>query len=389
MYFSPAIADMPASGIRRIGELAAARPGTITLQVGEPDADTPANINAAAAKAMADGHTHYEPNAGIVPLRKALAHKVTTVNRVPADWSNIVVTNGAVEGLFTVLASVAQAGDAVMIPDPSWPNYSMMAKILGVTEQLYPMDTHTGAIDVAVLEAMVTPETRAIMINSPSNPLGTLLSAENLREIYDFAAAHDLWILADEVYDQLVFNGTMVSMGRIEAEALGLSDEQVPAVSRVISVYSFSKTYAMTGWRVGYLVVPDALTDALTKIQEPVVSCVNTPAQYAALEALTGPQDFVTESRARYGERAKLAERLFADAGIDVTAPDGAFYLWVDTHGDAQEIAEKLVIDHGVAVGPGPAFGPSGKSAIRLALASSEADLTEGIRRIINSGLIE
>lgn len=377
LQLTPVVRDMPRSGIREIGDLAASLPGTVKLHIGEPDADTAPHIIEAAAAAARSGHTHYAPNAGIPELRAACAAKVGHVNGITATAEEVVLTTGAVTAIYSALAAVLVPGDQVLLPDPGWPNYAMMVAMCGATQCGYPVDA-TGGIDVDALEGLVTPRTRVIVLNSPSNPTGARVSREVLEQVHTFAERHDLWIIADDVYDQIVFDGDVVSVGALENRP-----------RRVVSVFSFSKTYAMTGWRVGYVVAPVALADLIAKLQEPLVSCVNSPAQYAALAALEGPQGAVAESIARYSVRADLAVNLLRSGGAHVERPAGGFYLWLPVgERDGGEVALSLVTGHGVAVAPGPTFGQRGLHAVRLSLAASESDIRKGIRRILDSGLL-
>ncbi|WP_336629768.1 MULTISPECIES: pyridoxal phosphate-dependent aminotransferase [unclassified Microbacterium] len=378
MQIAPAPRSMPRSGIREIGEIAAATPGVIRLEIGEPDADTPAHIIEAADRAARAGRTHYSPNAGIAGLREALAEKMHAVNGVTADPGRIVVTNGAVNAIFNTLAAIITAGDEVLVPDPGWPNYRMMIALLGGRSIPFAVPAEGTPLDLDALSARTSSRTKAIIVNSPSNPTGGLIDSSALRDLYVFAERHDLWIIADDVYDQIVFDSAPYSVGSVE-----------DAPARVITVGSFSKTYAMTGWRVGYLAAPPSLAEVIAKIQEPVVSCVNTPAQFGALAALEGPQDFVRTSVATYRHRASIATGLLRGAGVAYLPPRGGFYLWVST-GDAPgaDVARALVRDHGVAVAPGATFGDSGRHAVRIALANTDDRIREGIDRILASGLI-
>lgn len=378
LRFSPTVRDMRRSGIRDIGDRAAARPGTVALHIGEPDADTAPHIVAAADAAARGGHTHYAPNAGIPQLREACAAKVGRVNGITATPHEIVVTSGAVTGIYSTLAAVLVPGDHVLLPDPGWPNYAMMTAMLGAGHSGYPVNATTGGIDVSDLERRVTDRTRVIVVNSPSNPTGTRVPRIDLENLYTFAEEHDLWIIADDVYDQIVFDGDVVSAGALEGRP-----------GRVISVYSFSKTYAMTGWRVGYVVATPELAGLVAKLQEPLISSANTPAQYAAVAALEGPQDAVAASVKRYAERADLVVDQLRSGGIDVSGPVGGFYLWLPTgDSDGADVALKLVSGHGVAVAPGPTFGEQGRHAVRVSTAASEEALKDGVARILGSGLL-
>jgi aspartate aminotransferase len=381
MRLAPGPRDMRRSGIREIMDLAGEGADVVRLEVGEPDFDTPAHVVEAAAEAARRGMTRYTPNAGIPELREALADKISTVNHVTAHPDDVVITQGAVEGIFSTLACLVQAGDEVLVPDPGWPNYRQMAIILGSTPVGYRLAQDDGyQADLDALEKAITAATKVIIVNSPSNPLGTILSAQCLRGLLDLAARHDLWVISDECYDQITFDDTFVSTASLSQD-----------LDRVVSVYSFSKTYSMTGWRVGYALAPKGLRQTLTKVQEPIISCVNTPTQYAALAAVTGPQDTVRAHVAAYRERRDLVAALLTTSGARFVEPHGAFYLWLlaeDADADGADIARRLVTEHGVAVAPGPTFGTAGRHAVRISLATSPENLREGVARLLRSGLL-
>jgi aspartate aminotransferase len=298
--------SMPVSRIREIMELAWEDPEVIHLEVGEPDFPTPSHIVDAAHEAARAGHTRYAPNAGLPELREALANKVARRNGYEARPEQVVVTQGGIRALL-------EPGDEILLPDPAWPNFRMIAHLLGARVLPYPLVAQGDFLPRPEdLERLVTPRTRAILVNSPSNPLGTVLPRELARTLLAFARSRGLWIIADEVYDELTFDDAFVSVGSVADPG-----------DRLVSVYSFSKVYAMTGWRVGYLVAPPDLAELLTGMQEPIVSCVNTPAQLAALAAVTGPQQIVGEMRDAYRERRdELLEILDRGGlGADPRAP--------------------------------------------------------------------
>ena len=241
------IAAMPRSGIREIMDLAWELGDVVHLEVGEPNFDTPRHICEAAAAAAMNGATRYTPNAGVVQLREALATKVRDRNHVDADASRIVVGAGAVEALYASLATVLSPGDEILLPDPGWPNFRMMADLLRARPVFYRLRPENGfRPDADEVRSLVTHRTRALLLNSPSNPLGVVLDSADLVALLDVAARYDLWVLSDECYDELTFDAPLVSPASLGHEAA------------VITVYSFSKSYAMTGWRVGYAVVPRA-----------------------------------------------------------------------------------------------------------------------------------
>jgi len=368
--------SMPVSRIREIMDLAWEDPEAIHLEVGEPDFPTPSHVIEAAYDAAQAGHTRYAPNAGLPDLREALAEKVARRNGYEARPDQVVVTQGGIQALYLVLRALLEPGDEVLLPDPAWPNFRMIAHLLGARVLPYPLVADGDFLPRPEdLERLVTPRTRAILVNSPSNPLGTVLPRELAQTLLDFARRHNLWFIADEVYDELTFDDTFISIGSV-------ADPD----DRLVSVYSFSKVYAMTGWRVGYLIAPPDLANLLTGMQEPIVSCVNTPAQMAALAALTGPQEIVRDMRDAYRQRRDELLELLDRGGLASSRPSGAFYVWTDvsTAGvPSMDLARSLIERKHVAVAPGSAFGELGEGYVRLSLASSRGELLEGASRLV------
>ncbi|MGY1739016.1 MULTISPECIES: pyridoxal phosphate-dependent aminotransferase [unclassified Geodermatophilus] len=368
---------MPRSGIRQVMDLAWSLPGpVIGLHVGEPSFPSPAHVVEAARAAYAAGETHYVPNAGIDPLRRAIAEKVSTVNGFPTTPAQVVVSAGGAQALHNALSLTLSAGDEVLIPDPGWPNYAMAVQLLQAVPVRYPLRPENGfRPDPGELAGLVTDRTRLIVVNTPSNPLGTVLPAADVEALVRFAEDHDLWLLSDECYDALTFDRPHVSPGRFDRDG------------RVLSAFSFSKTYAMTGLRVGYLVSPgEDVARQAAKLQEPLLACVNAPAQAAALAALQGPQDDVVAMRETYRQRRDLAVDALGACGMGYLRPEGAFYLWVDVRdrsgGDVGAWSLELLRRDSVAVAPGTTFGPLGEGWVRLSLATDTDDLLEGIRRM-------
>jgi aspartate aminotransferase len=266
-------------------------------------------------------------------------------------------------------------GDEVLIPDPGWPNFAMAVQLLQGVPVPYALRPENGFLpSIEDLEALVTPRTKMILVNTPSNPLGTVIPAELVEQLVRFAEKHDLWLLSDECYDALTYGAEHVSPARFDTQGL------------VLSAFSFSKSYAMTGVRVGYLVCPPGIAEHAAKLQEAMISCVNAPAQAAAIAALTGSQEQLGEMRAAYARRRELGMRLLTEAGIPFLEPHGAFYIWVDV----REIADRPVAEWAlhlleqkqVAVAPGTAFGSGGEGWIRLSLAADDEAVETGIRRI-------
>lgn len=371
------VALMSRSGIREIMDLAWTTDRVNHLEVGEPDFQTPAWVADAAIAAIRNGETRYSPNAGIGPLRARLVEKVKAVNRLQCMESQIVVSSGAVEALFAALTTILNPGDQILLPDPGWPNFRMMCSLLSVEPVFYPLDQdHEFVPQVEDLRARMTSRVRALLINSPSNPLGVVLSEKKLEELLAFANSEGIWIISDECYDQITFEEDNLSIG-----SLGDSEG-------VITAFSFSKTYAMTGWRVGYAVVPESIAGAVAKVQEPIISCVNTPAQFAALAALDGDQGVVEQMVSAYRNRRDAALHEAKQCGLDVLRPGGAFYLWVNIKQSgmsSREFALSLLQNSGTAVAPGTAFGINGEGWIRISLASPEARILDGLRSISNA----
>ncbi|MGH3665616.1 MAG: pyridoxal phosphate-dependent aminotransferase [Egibacteraceae bacterium] len=374
MELASAASTMPRSGIREIMDLAWAMPDAIHLEVGEPNFPTPPHVVEAAARAAAAGHTRYTPNAGMPELRQALAEKVASRNGLVVAPEQVIVTSGAVEALYSTLLSLLDPGDQILLPDPGWPNFRMMAGLLRAEVVGYPLAPRSGyQPEIADLERLVGPRSKVLLLNTPSNPVGAVLDADHVQALLDFARAHGLWVVSDECYDEIVYDGALTSPGALDTDG------------RVISVYSFSKTYAMTGWRVGYAVVPEALAETLSKVQEPLISCVNAPAQVAAHVAVTGPQDVVAEMRDAYRSRRDAVVARLREAGVPAFPPGGAFYLWVDVSASglsSRNFAHELVVRHHVAVVPGTAFGARGEGAVRLSLTTSQDLLLEGVERL-------
>ncbi|MGC5169989.1 pyridoxal phosphate-dependent aminotransferase [Microbacterium sp. DT81.1] len=372
---APHIAGMPGSGVRHILELALQRPGTIILAVGEPGEAVAEPIRRAGADAWLSGQTRYTANGGIPALRRAIVEKLARDNAVHVDSDDVWVTVGATQALHQAMAVVLSPGDEVLVPDPGYTTFTMNAHMLSARPVGYPLDPDRAfQPDIAGLGALVTERTRAIIVNSPSNPLGSTFDEDTLAGILAFARRHDLWVISDEVYEQFTWDVPHVSIASLDED------------DRVFSVFSLSKTYAMTGVRVGWLVTPAGFRDTMLRVQESAISCVNTPAQFAAVEALTGSQQPVADAAAHYRANFAAAAALLDARGIRYLTPTGAFYLWIDlshaTAGDVGAWAERFLYQEGVAVAPGTAFGAGGEGWIRVCLASDAAELLAGLGRL-------
>jgi aspartate/methionine/tyrosine aminotransferase len=362
---------MAHSGIREISNIAISKPGTIRLDVGQPNFRTPDHISEAGKRAIDEGYTFYTHTQGLIGLRERLVAKLQKINGYSVAPEQIACANGGVGALAATLAAILQAGDEILLPDPGWPNYRMMPPWLGARSVFYPLLPGAGFLpDLERLEALITPRTRALLVNSPANPTGAVFPRPVLEALAEIAVRHDLWLVSDECYDQILFEGEHVG------PASFLDD------GRVITIYTFSKTYAMTGWRLGYAVGELGVIDTVTKVLESNTSGPSTIAQKAAEAALDGPQDCVREMVAAYAHRRDLAVDLLRESGLLVSVPHGAFYVMADVSaaaGDARQLALRLVRERGVSLAPGTAFGEVGARTVRISLASSDEDLREGI----------
>lgn len=370
---SRAVITTPHSGIRNMAEIARQMPEVVRLEVGDPDFVTPTHIIDAAASAARAGYTGYPPSAGYPSLRELIADKVTRRNRLETRPDEVVVTTGAGGGLFTTLLALLNPGDEVLVSDPVWPGYPAQIHLQNGVLKRFPLDRSRGfALDPDALEHSIGPRTRILIINSPCNPTGAVYGAAELRRVVEIAERHDLWVISDEAYDEIILEGKGVSLA-----TLGGRD-------RIITVFSFSKTYAMTGWRIGYVVASAELANTIGKMQEPVVASASSLSQKGAEAALQGPQDVVGRMVASYRARLDLAMELLDGEAIGYIRPRGAFYLMVDTSpaGDSLEFAQQLLREERVATVPGSAFGPGAEGMVRISLASSKEALEVGLKAL-------
>lgn len=350
------------------------RSDVIHLEVGQPDFATPAHVIAAANEAALAGHTGYTPTAGIPELRTALADKIRERNGFKVEPEQVVLGNGGGQAIHATLVALTEPGDGVLLPDPAWPNFDMMAALLGLEVRHYSLSAAGAYVpELDKLEQLITPRTRVLVLNSPSNPLGSVIDTERMAALVAFAAKHDLWVLSDECYDEITFDGPAVSPATLDTDG------------RVATVYSFSKTYAMTGWRLGYVAAPPGVADVLTKAQEPLVSCLKTPTQYAAMAALESAPEVVGAMVTAYRQRRDAVVGQLTASGMDAFRPAGAFYTWVDVSAygaGSRDFALRLLSEAAVAVAPGSAFGAGGEGFIRISLAAQEENLVEGCARL-------
>ena len=348
----------------------------IHLEIGEPDFDTPANVREAAKRALDDGWTHYGPPLGLPALREAIAADATARKGFAASPDRVVVTPGAKPIMFYAIESLVEPGVEVIFPDPGFPIYESMTRFCGGTPVRLPIrQEHDFRIDLDELERLITPRTRLLILNSPANPTGGVFTRADVERIGELVLGHDMVVLADEIYGRIVYEGEHVSLASLP----GLAE-------RTIVLDGFSKTYAMTGWRLGYAIVPEPLLAPFSRLIINSVSCTSSFSQLAAVEALTGPQDtveaMVEEFRAR---RSLVVDGLNDIPGISCRLPAGAFYAFPDisaTGLDGSAFADRLLDETGVCVLAGTAFGQVGRDHIRISYANSRENLAEALRRI-------
>lgn len=355
----------------------------ISFGAGEPDFPTPGHITAAAARAATDpGNHHYTSNVGLAPLRAAIAEYSGTHSGVEVDEGQILVTNGAKQAIFQTFATLLDPGDEVLLPAPHWVTYPAGIELASGRTVSVPTTIADGfKVDVASLEAHRTSDTKLLVFVSPSNPTGAVYTADEAREIGEWARDHGIWVMADEIYQRLVYHQEQAAPS-IAAVTEGLED--------VVLVNGVAKSFAMTGWRVGWMVGPDDVVGAAARHQSHATGNVNNVAQMAALAALTGPQDTVLAMREAFAKRRQTMMAMLADApGLHCLEPEGAFYVFPSvegllsaTHPSSATLAEALIDEVGIAVVPGESFGAPG--FIRLSYALSDRDLERGVSRMLD-----
>ena len=376
-YLSDRTHEVEWSGIRIMFAMADQIPGIVNLGIGQPDFDTPVFIRDAAKAALDEGYTRYPPAKGFDDLRRVIAEKVKTENRIVADPdSEVYVAVGAMQVIFNTCLHMLNPGDEVIVVDPGYDYYSQIRLFGGVPVPVAAHESNRFKVDPADIRAAITDKTKLMIINTPSNPTGAIFDEEILRAIADIAREHDIWVLSDEPYEHILFDGHRhISIGSFEGMA-----------ERTISAFTLSKSYAMTGWRVGYTVAPKAIIDEMEKLMEHMVSGVTAVAQRAALAAISGSQDCVREMVATYDKRRHLVhEGLNAIDGITCINPESTFYAFPNissTGLSSWEFAKYLAREHKVAVVPGSIFGRAGEGYVRLSFAASMEQLKEGIDRI-------
>jgi aspartate aminotransferase len=362
--------------LARAKALEAAGKRVIHLEIGEPDFPTADHISRAAIDALNAGHTHYVPAPGIPALREAVAAFLERTGRLATAPDRVIVTPGAKPIMFFTILALAEAGDEVLYPDPGFPMYESITAFAGATPVPVPLREANGfRIDVDELAGLITPRSKLLIINSPHNPCGSALTREDCAAIAELAIRHDLVVLSDEVYWALRYGSEHASVLDVD----GMAD-------RTILLDGWSKTYAMTGWRLGFGVFPPALVEPVTRLAINSVSCTSAFSQYAAIAALDGPQDGVAAMVAEFRRRRDvIVAGLNAIDGISCLEPQGAFYAFPNITGTgrtAAELADRLLLEAGVAALAGTAFGRYGEGFLRLSYANSVANIEAALDAI-------
>ncbi|MEL6168628.1 MAG: pyridoxal phosphate-dependent aminotransferase [Pseudomonadota bacterium] len=364
--------------LARAGQLASEGKDIINLGIGQPDFPTPPHIAEAAIKAIRDGHHGYTPATGIPPLRMAVAADLHRRFGTEVSPDHVLIVPGGKVTMFTAILMMGEPGVDILYPDPGFPIYRSMIEFTGATPIPVPIREDNGfAISAAETLDLITPRTRLLIVNSPANPCGGVTPKSEIDALVAGLADHpEVAVMSDEIYDQLLYDG--------EEHVTLLAYPEIR--DRLILLNGWSKTYAMTGWRLGYSVWPDGLYDKARKLAVNAWSCVNAPAQYAALAALEGPQDAVADMRTEFDARRRLTTDLLnAVPGLSCITPKGAFYAFPNIGGTgrkAKKLASALLEGPGVATIGGPDFGTLGEGYIRLSYAASQSDIRSAIDRI-------
>ena len=349
----------------------------ISFSMGEPDFDTPVNIKEACIKSLNNGFTHYTPSTGIPELRKAIAEKTVRDNKIKCTAKNVLVTPTK-HALFMIALAYLDPGDEVILPDPAWVSYEAVIRLAGAKPVYVPTKFEDNFCMTAdMMASAITKDTKMLILNSPSNPTGSVMHRDTLKGIADLCIEKNITVMSDEIYEHIIYEGEHVSIASFE----GMFD-------RTLTLSGLSKTYAMTGWRLGWLVAPEKDISAVNKLQTHSVTCCTSFTQPAAVEALKGPQESRIKMVAEFRKRRDLALDLLRDIkGVECNRPEGAFYLFprFSHKMTSDEMAMYLMKDAHVAITPGRSFGPSGEGCFRLSYAASEEDIIKGIGNIKRS----
>ncbi|MBV6684452.1 aminotransferase [Rossellomorea sp. RS05] len=375
-YVSKSVQQLKPSGIRKFFDLAAGMEGVISLGVGEPDFVTSWTVREAAILSLEQGYTSYTANAGLMDLRRRIARYMQEQYRLSYDpEGEVIVTVGASQALDISIRALVDHGDEVIIVEPGFVSYVPLVELAGGVPVTIGTNPENGFnLTAKELEAAISPKTKAVLICSPNNPTGSVLEEENLKELAEVIKRHDLAVISDEIYSELAYDADHVSIASLE----GMWE-------RTIVINGFSKGFAMTGWRLGYICAPADVSQALLKIHQYAMMCASTPAQFAAIEALDKGMEDVIEMKRSYRHRRHYFVDSLNEIGLSCHTPGGAFYAFpsIEKTGlSSEEFAEKLLLEEKVAVVPGNVFGKGGEGFIRCSYASSMEQLQEAVKRL-------
>ena len=348
----------------------------IHLEIGEPDFDTPVNIVQAGSRALANGYTHYGPSPGMTEVRERIAHEVSTTRDISVTGDNVVVTPGGKPIMFFAMLALVDEGDEVLYPNPGFPIYESMIRFVGgVPVPIKLLSSRDFNVDVDEVASQISPKTKLMVVNSPNNPCGSIIEKEDLRALADLAKEHDIMVLSDEIYIRFLYEGEHHSI----ASFPGMRE-------RTIILDGFSKSYAMTGWRIGYGVMPLELVEPISRLSTNSVSCTASATQIAAVEAMDGPQDASYSMVAEFKKRRDIiVNGLNRLPGIRCPMPKGAFYVFPNIEGTgmtSRQFADGLLEEGGVACLAGESFGEYGNGCVRFSFANSAANLEGALERI-------
>ncbi|RLF32658.1 MAG: pyridoxal phosphate-dependent aminotransferase [Thermoplasmata archaeon] len=349
------------------------------FEIGEPDMETPDNIAKAGIQAIRDKKTHYTPSIGILELRKAVQDEVEKTRGYRPDLEQIIITPGLKPGIFFSMLAIVDPGDEVIYPDPGYPTYGSTTSFIGAKKVMVPLlEENDFRMNPNDIRERITSKTKLIVINSPQNPTGSVMTKKELEEIAEIAEEHDIFILSDEIYSKMTYETRHYSPT--------VRDE---AKERTILLDGFSKYYAMTGWRLGFMVTPVKMAERLKDFLVTSISCTAEFTQWAGVEALTGDQSFIPRMMKRFKEkRDRIVKGLNSIPGFNCLSPKGAFYVFPnikETGMSSQECADHLLYNAGVAALPGTAFGPYGEGYLRFSYATTLENIDEAVKRIKKS----
>ena len=373
--FSASLLDTPPSGIRKFFEMLIGHDDVISLSVGEPDFPTPWQMREEAFYHLEKGHTSYTSNWGLLSLREEIAHYMERYNMHYNPTNEILVTVGASEGVDAVLRAILNPCDEIIVCQPCYVNYTPLAALAGA--KVVELDTSVKGFypTAEQIEKLITPKTKALMICSPNNPTGTMIPADELKKIARVLIEHQIWCISDEIYCELVYDGSEhISIGSFD----GMKDY-------AIILNGFSKSFAMTGWRIGYICAPADLMAQIVKLHQYNTICAPIMSQYAAVEGLQNGWNEVERMRISYQQRRNYMLKAFEDMKLPVPNPTGAFYMFPDitsTHMTSEEFATRLFQEYSVAVVPGSVFGKGGEGHIRCCYATAIDKIKIALERI-------